>query len=349
MNRKDCVSLFRVSIASTVRSTLAPFLLFFNLLLLIYPHESFSNSCNSTATGEPTCTESTTSISDGQTVSGTLSNSSCADVYTFSGSAGQTVLTISMNKTGSSSLDPVLHLHDPAGNRIACDDDSGGNLNSLITNVTLPSSGTHKIEAKSYGNASTGSYQLFFDLNIVNPPPSISGSSVGVVPWGVHPTQIVCENKTTGQVVVVPTGSTNCGDAGLTVMPGDQIRIVLEGVATSPGAGIEFTYVPPYGSFNDLQGRVWRASPTDYAVAVYIKVGSGWWTKPYWSTPLTYIRPDGTWTCDITTGGTDQNATEIVAYLVPAGYSPPLMSGGSTLPAALDLNSVAKVQTTRAP
>jgi hypothetical protein len=54
-------------------------------------------------------------------------------------------------------------------------------------------------------------------------------------------------------------------------------------------------------------------------------------------------------TCDITTGGIDQNATKIAAYLVPNGYSPPLMYGDSTLPAELEQNSVAKVETTRSP
>jgi hypothetical protein len=111
---------------------------------------------------------------------------------------------------------------------------------------------------------------------------------------------------------------------------------------------IEFTYVPPYGSFENLKGQVWHVKPADYKVAVYIKVGSlGWWTKPYWSTPLTVIQSDGSWICDITTGGTDKKATEIVAFLVPNGYSPPSMSGGSTLPSELDENTLAKVITTR--
>ena len=42
---------------------------------------------------------------------------------------------------------------------------------------------------------------------------------------------------------------------------------------------IEFTNVPQYGSFDDLQGRVTNVTPADYKVAVYIYV-SGWWTKP---------------------------------------------------------------------
>lgn len=110
---------------------------------------------------------------------------------------------------------------------------------------------------------------------------------------------------------------------------------------------IEFTYIPPYGSFKNLKGRVWHVKPASCKVAVYIKVKSGWWTKPYWSTPLTIIQSNGSWTCDITTGGIDEQATEIVAFLLPNGYNPPSMSGGSTLPSELDKNALAKIITTR--
>ena len=109
---------------------------------------------------------------------------------------------------------------------------------------------------------------------------------------------------------------------------------------------IEFTYVPPYGSFEDLTGQVWNVNPPDYKVAVYIYV-SGWWTKPYWDYPLTPINNDGTWTCDITTGGIDQNATKIAAFLVPDGYDPPLMYGGQTLSSELYQHSVAHVEVER--
>lgn len=111
---------------------------------------------------------------------------------------------------------------------------------------------------------------------------------------------------------------------------------------------IEFTNVPPYGSFINLQGRVTCVDPTNYRVAVYIFV-SGWWTKPTFANPLTSIQPDGIWTTDITTGGLDQNATRIAAYLVPNGYDPPLMGGGQTLPPELEENSVATVIVEREP
>jgi len=121
---------------------------------------------------------------------------------------------------------------------------------------------------------------------------------------------------------------------------------------TIPGGpgepAIEFTHVPNYGSYDDLQGRVWHVDPAEHRVAVYIYV-SGWWTKPYWSRPLTTIQSNGGWACDITTGGIDQRATRIAAYLLPKGAYPPSMSGGGVLPGVLDKMAVAKVEATRTP
>lgn len=110
---------------------------------------------------------------------------------------------------------------------------------------------------------------------------------------------------------------------------------------------IKFTDVPPYGSGNKLYGQVLHAKPIDWCVAVYIKVRGGWWTKPYWSNPLTLIMPNGNWVCDITTGGVDGEATEIIAFLVPAKYNPPLMSGSTALPAELTNNAIAQKTVTR--
>jgi exo-beta-1,3-glucanase (GH17 family) len=117
-----------------------------------------------------------------------------------------------------------------------------------------------------------------------------------------------------------------------------------------PGTpSVEFTSVPPYGTFGDLQGRVRHVRPIDTRVAVYIKVGSGWWTKPSFAAPVTLIWPDGAWTTDITTGGTDQYATAIAAFLIPADYWPPAAAGSPTLPSELLAHALASVEVTRTP
>jgi hypothetical protein len=64
-------------------------------------------------------------------------------------------------------------------------------------------------------------------------------------------------------------------------------------------------------------------SPADFGVIVYIFIpygphgAGGWWIKPTCANPLRTIAEDGTWSCNITTGGIDETATGIAAFLVP--------------------------------
>jgi hypothetical protein len=111
-------------------------------------------------------------------------------------------------------------------------------------------------------------------------------------------------------------------------------------------SGISLTTVPVMGSNTNLSGLASHVVPTNYRVAVYVFV-QGWWNKPSDAAQLTVIQNNGTWTCDITTGGADAYATKIAAFLVPKTYTPPQAHGLATLPAELDMNSVAKVITER--
>jgi hypothetical protein len=90
-------------------------------------------------------------------------------------------------------------------------------------------------------------------------------------------------------------------------------------------------------------GTVVGVNPADYQVAAYIDVNGGWWTKPYWNSPLTSIQPSGAWSADIDTGGDDAAATEVRGYLVPSGTTVPPASGGA-LDASLSAYPFSDVQ-----
>jgi len=104
--------------------------------------------------------------------------------------------------------------------------------------------------------------------------------------------------------------------------------------------GIEFTHIPLYGSNNDrLQGQVCHVTPSNYGIAVYIYVpGYGWVNKPTWDAPITPINPNGSWNSIVVSGGADQNATMLAAFLLPTGYNPPLLGGSQTLDIIKNLN-----------
>lgn len=145
-------------------------------------------------------------------------------------------------------------------------------------------------------------------------------------------------------VVTNEYGNTVCQSAELQIKP----------APTAPA--LVFTYVPPWGSKDELlEGMVYNLDPNDYIVAVYIEVYGTWWTKPYWDRPCTAIKDDGSWTCNINTGGSDFVATTISAFVLPkpcdsTNDNPPLLSGQAELPKELfDLAVAAKMVTRSLP
>lgn len=137
------------------------------------------------------------------------------------------------------------------------------------------------------------------------------------------------------------------GQPGWSLLAVMSIACASESAALA-AASIEFNSVPPYGSFNNLQGKVYGVNPATHRIAVFIYVtGAGWFTKPSCGAPLTTIQADGTWTADITTGGIDQNATRIAAYVVPVSFSQPCVTDEFCLPAGVDQQAIANRSTTR--
>lgn len=111
---------------------------------------------------------------------------------------------------------------------------------------------------------------------------------------------------------------------------------VADGLTDAGAPSISITSVPPMGEAGFAAGQVSGAAPYCSSVAVYIYVLGGWWTKPYWAWPYTTIQVDGTWSAQIDTDGSDQDATEVRAYLVPRNYRIPLARGEASLSGELD-------------
>ncbi len=108
-----------------------------------------------------------TAISNGQTLSGSLTTASCGSIrrqgsyaqfYTFSATAGQT-LRVAQN---SAAFNSYVYLVGPSGSVVAQDDDSGGGGlgDSLISNFTAPATGTYTIEATSSATGATGAFTV---------------------------------------------------------------------------------------------------------------------------------------------------------------------------------------------
>ncbi len=90
-------------------------------------------------------------------VAGNIAGGS-GDLWTFEGSAGQTVI-IEMNEDKDSGLDPLVLLFGPDNLLIASDDDGGDSGFDSRLEFELPANGTYSLVATSFGS-SGGAYTL---------------------------------------------------------------------------------------------------------------------------------------------------------------------------------------------
>ena len=136
------------------------------------------------------------------------------------------------------------------------------------------------------------------------------------------------------------------------VFSGDLLPDNWSGLQTPGGNGtpsLTITSVPAYGTSGNLEGQVLHLPWVDYGVVVYLFVNGGWWVKPTYTAPVTALAVDGRWSCAVVTGGIDADATQYAAFVVPINYSPPLLSGASSLPSELYSISVTHYVVVRHP
>lgn len=94
---------------------------------------------------------------------------------------------------------------------------------------------------------------------------------------------------------------------------------VMPKTCGAEAVSFQFTTVPPLGSLANVKGQTCGVVHLDYNIVLFIYVNGSWWVKPYTANPYTPIGRDGSWEVDYTTGGIDQQATILRAYLLPRG------------------------------
>ena len=237
--------------------------------------------------------------------------------------------------------------YDAAGNVSSASSDSSATTYDIGPSVdVIPPSVPTNVVAMA---ASSSQINLSWSASIDN---------VGVVGYHVYRngSLIATTTATTYQDTNLEVGiqysyTIDAYDAADNISPQSASASATPACTTIPGgqgmASVQFTYVPPVGSDNNLTGQVFHVVPANYYVAVFIRVNGGWWTKPYFDSPATPINCDGTWTCDITTGGIDEQADAISAFVLPATYTVPLASGQASIPDGVAANAVASVSASR--
>lgn len=234
------------------------------------PRIKLDAALNAIGGGTNNC--STTPISVGQTVAGTLSTSSCrypigsswySKAYSFSGTAGQQV-AISMT---SSAFDAWLVLISPSGAELVNDNDGGGGTNSRIPATsgfyTLPSSGTYTIQATTNTTNQTGNYTIsltapstglsnnnFANAQVINGSTgSVTGSNVGATKESGEPNHAGWSGgasvwyrwqaPASGSAVITTTGSNF--DTLLGVYRGSSVNALTTVASNDDDSGVGLT------------------------------------------------------------------------------------------------------------
>lgn len=120
-------------------------------------------------------------IDIGDIVTGEVTGERYEQYYRFTGRQND-VITISMIRSGSASLDPALVLANAALQEIASNDDSFGTQNSTIESFTLPADGAYYIIATRYqraGGTTSGGFML--ELEAAGGGETFSGVPDGVL------------------------------------------------------------------------------------------------------------------------------------------------------------------------
>lgn len=101
-------------------------------------------------------------------VSNAVSNSG-GDLWNFSANAGDVVSISAV----SEQFDTYLTLYDSNLNVLYEDDDSLGNLDSLISNYVLPTTGDYVVNVRAFDRVATGGYTLFLEISAPPPTPTL--------------------------------------------------------------------------------------------------------------------------------------------------------------------------------
>jgi hypothetical protein len=144
-------------------------------------------------------------LSYGDEVEGRI-ESDAGEIWVFDGVEGE-IVTISMD---SDIVDTYLELYNPDGFLVALNDDSGGTLDSEITNFELEEDGYYVIHATTFATASNGAYTLTLEGAEGGEEAAVSGEVQGAIELGT-----------------VVEGNITTGDGDLWTFSGEEDDIVL--------------------------------------------------------------------------------------------------------------------------
>ncbi len=157
------------------------------------------------------------SLTLGRPINADIGYPSDHDWYRVRLNGGESYRFMLNGASGSPLADPVLKIHDAAGQEIATDDDGGEGLNSYLE-FTAPTTGNYFIEATSFDENATGGYTL--------------SSERGDIPNSNATDAVLAADGDTRQATLSPAGDSDWYK--LTLTAGQAFRVAVD---SGDGAG----------------------------------------------------------------------------------------------------------------
>ncbi|MFO0804034.1 MAG: LamG-like jellyroll fold domain-containing protein [Gemmataceae bacterium] len=234
-----------------------------------------------------------------------------ADVYSFSGAAGQTftfeVMSRTLRRYGTDSFDTRVRILDAQGNVLRFNNNDIESTDSQVLDFQLPADGTYFIEVSAAVAGQGGQYELFLYAfaAVDSLPPNairlgdtlIGSSGADTIVGGIGPDLVVIPPDATANAVTLPSSGSVLDVAAnpnfdTSAVPGTHtvVRSVLQplqGVPAGPvseGAAVTFTS-PLAGTADESYHFVWEVTRGMDVVATSSGDTNGAATLSYTFTP----------------------------------------------------------------
>lgn len=115
--------------------------------------------------------------------------------------------------------------------------------------------------------------------------------------------------------------------------------VEVESIIPKPSISVSNEFSSNWSGY--ITGQTYGVDPNRFHLAIYAKMSGFWYNLPDVSTTVIPISADQEWICQLETLDID-SVSEVVIFLLPNSFNPPVLIAGKNIPSKLNVFSAAK-------
>lgn len=135
------------------------------------------------------------------------------------------------------------------------------------------------------------------------------------------------KRSTLGQIFIFILLSTSCAED--------------ENIIPMPSISVSYDFISNWSGH--IKGQTFGVDPDLFHLAIYAEISGLWFNLPDLATPIIPISTEQEWICQLETLDIDR-VSEVIIFLLPNSFNPPVLAGTRNIPSKLNIFSVAKHQ-----